>query len=219
MFRNLFKPDSELMLFMSRVTDCIFLSLFFLVGCIPVLTVGASFAALYDSSLRGIRKADKHSWSRFLEVYRDNWKAGILPTLAFYGATCITAALLIRLWNGAVAGDVSWMLFSGAALVGVLVLGMLSVLFPMLSRFENPTGMLLKNTVLLSLANLPRTLALGIVNAMAAFACINWVFPVFFVPSLAAFLSSFLIEPMFRPYMPEEEDEEDIPEEAEEAEE
>ena len=40
MFRNLFKPDSPLMITMSRITDCIFLSLFWLLCCIPVVTVG-----------------------------------------------------------------------------------------------------------------------------------------------------------------------------------
>jgi hypothetical protein len=30
------------------------------------------------------------------------------------------------------------------------------------------------------------------------------VFPVFFLPGVAALLGSFLIEPMFKPYLPEE---------------
>ena len=48
MFRNLLNPDNPLMITMSQVTDCIFLSLFWLLGCVPVLTLGASGAALYD---------------------------------------------------------------------------------------------------------------------------------------------------------------------------
>ncbi len=218
MFRNLFKPDSDLMIFMSRITDCIFLSMFFLIGCLPVVTISTSFAALYDSAFRGIRKTDKHSWSRFLEVYRDNWKAGILPTLILCILIYALAAGMIALWNGAVAGSVSWLVFSGAMLLAVLALGILSVMAPMLSRFENPLPALLKNTLLLSLAHAPRTLALGILNAIAGFVCIQWIFPVFFVPALAAFLASFLIEPMFKPYLPLEE-ETDIPEEEEEADE
>ena len=93
------------------------------------------------------------------------------------------------------------MLFSAGALVGVLVLGILSVLFPMLSRFDNPLGALLKNTVFLALANLPRTLALGMLNAAAVFLCAQYVFPVFFLPALAALLGTLFLEPMFRPYL------------------
>ena len=78
----------------------------------------------------------------------------------------------------------------------------------MLSRFENSLGALLKNTVFLGLANLPRTLALGFLNAAAVLLCAVYVIPVFFLPSLAALIGSLFIEPMFKPFMPVEESEE-----------
>lgn len=204
MFRRLFDPDNGLMITMSQITDCIFLSLFFLLGCFPVLTAGASFAALYDGVYRAYRVGDKHSWQRFWGTFRSSWKAGVLPTAVFLGVLVLLVKALIGIWNSAVAGNISWMVFSGAVFVGVLVLGMLSVMFPMLSRFENSFGALLKNTVFLSLANLPRTLVLGILNAGAAVLCAWYVFPLFFLPALAALIGTLLIEPMFRPYMPNE---------------
>ena len=109
---------------------------------------------------------------------------------------------MIAIWNGAVYGTHSWALFAGAALVAAAVLGVLSVLFPLLSRFENPFPVLLKNTLFLAMANLPRTIALGILNAAAGLACAFFVLPLFFLPSLAALIGSVLIEPMFRPFMP-----------------
>lgn len=204
MFRNLFNPDNALMITMTQVTDCIFLSLFFLLGCFPVVTMGASFAALYDATFRSYRKGDKHPWQRFLHVFKTNWKAGILPTVVFLLAFGVLAKALVALWNAAVYGEISWMVFSGGAFAGVLVLGILSVLFPTLSRFENSFLGLLKNTVFLALANLPRTLCLGILNAAAVLLCAQFVFPLFFLPALAALLGSLLIEPMFKPYMPSE---------------
>ncbi len=205
MFRNLFAPDSGLMQIMNRITDCIFLSLFFILGCIPVVTIGASFAALYDSAFHGIRKGDRHSWQRFLQVYKDNWKASILPGILFLVLLYLLMRGLVALWNGTVAGSVSWVVFSACALCAAVAVGILSVLFPMLSRFENPFGQLLKNTMVLGLANLPRTLILGVLNALSFAACVYWTVPVFVLPALAAFLGSFCIEPMFRPYMPQEE--------------
>ena len=202
MFRKFLNPDNALMITMTQITDCIFLSMFWLLGCLPVVTVGASFAALYDATFRGFRQGDKHCWGRFWQVYRENWKAGILPTAVFLAVLTLVTKALVALWNAAVAGGVSWMLFSGLAFVGVLVLGMVSVLFPMLSRFENPFLGLLKNTVFLAMANLPRTIALGILNAAAGLACAFFVLPLFFLPSLAALIGSVLIEPMFRPFMP-----------------
>ena len=202
MFRKFLNPDNALMITMTQITDCIFLSMFWLLGCIPVVTLGASFAALYDATYRGFRKGEKHSWGRFWQVYRENWKAGILPTAVFLAVLTLVTKGLVALWNTAVAGEISWMLFSGLAFVGVVVLGILSVLFPMLSRFENPVSVLLKNTLFLAMANLPRTVALGILNAAAGLACAFFVLPLFFLPSLAALIGSVLIEPMFRPFMP-----------------
>ena len=209
MFKNLLKPDSSLMITMTWVTDCIFLSLFWLLGCIPVVTAGASFAALYDAVYRSCRKNEKNSWQRFLQVYKDNWKASIAPCVVLFAVVFSLGKTLIALWNAAVAGKLAWAVFSGSAFVGVLLLGVLSIMCPMLSRFDNGFAALLKNTALLGAAHLPRTLALGMVNAVAVFLCIRFVFPVFFLPALAALIGSLFIEPMFKPYMPKE-----IPEEA-----
>lgn len=201
MFRNLFNPDSGLMITMSRITDVIFLSLFWLVCCIPVVTAGASFAALYDASYRAFRKNEKNTWKRFFSTFRDNWKSGILPTILFLLAGAGLMKAVIALWNLAVAGSLSWMMFSALAFVAMVILGVLSVMFPMLSRFENSFAALVKNTVFLSLANLPRTAVLGILNAITLLLCLRLVVPVFLLPSLSALLGSYLIEPMFKPYM------------------
>lgn len=204
MFKRLFSPDSPLMLLMGYITDAIFLSLFFIAGCVPVVTVGASLAALYDTSFRGFRGGVRNTWSRFWGVFAQNWKGGILPSIVFLAACYTLGSFMISFWNSAVAGTMSWMLFAALAVVAVVVLGMLSVLFPVLSRFENTTVGLLKNTAMLAIVNLPRTAALGVVNALCIFACVRYILPVFFLPPLAAVVGSFLLEPMFKPYMNEE---------------
>lgn len=205
MFRNLFRPDSPLMIVMSQITDCIFLSMFWLLGSIPVITAGTSCAALYDASYRAFRREEKHAWQRFAEVYRKNWRESILPTLVAIAAGLGLWFLMVGAWNRAVYGESSWMAFSGIALVGVVGVGILSVLFPMMSRFENSAAALLRNTVFIAVANLPRTLVLGVVNVVTILLCLRYIFPVFFAPSLAALLGSLLIEPMFKPYLNQEE--------------
>ena len=208
MFKNLIRPDSPLMIVMTQVTDCIFLSLFFIMGCVPVVTVGASFAALYDSVFRGFRDGEKNSWQRFLHTFRANWKQGILPTVIFLACCIGLGQGMITAWNAAVYAKISWALLAAIALVAVVLAGILSILFPMLSRFENPLGILLKNTLLLGLANLPRTLILGMLNVATLLLSLRYIFPLFFAPALAALVGTLLIEPMFKPYMPEEESQE-----------
>ena len=205
MFRNLFNPESQLMITMSRITDFIFLSLFWILCSFPVVTIGASFAALYDASYRTFRQGEKNSWQRFFSVFRSNWKAGIVPTILFLAAFAGLVKAVIGIWNLAVAGTISWMLFSAGAFLAVVLLGMLSVLFPVLSRFENSLGGLLKNTALLALANLPRTVGLGMLNAVCLLLCVRLIVPLFFLPAAAALISARFLEPMFQPYMPSDE--------------
>ena len=203
MFKNLFNPDSPLMITISQITDCIFLSLFWIIGCIPVVTIGASFAAMYDATFRGFRKHERNVWQRFYKTFRSSWKQGILPTVVVVAGFWALLKGMIALWNMAAVGQMSMMVFSGCALVGVLGVGILSLVFPVLSRFENSFGGLLRNAVLLALANMPRTLGLGLVNAVSIFLCARFIVPLFFLPALAALIGTLFIEPMFKPFMKE----------------
>lgn len=205
MFKNLFNPDNALMSTMSQITDCIFLSLFWVLTSFPLLTIGASSAALYDAVYYGLRKGDKHSWGRFLNSFKSNLKSGFLPGIIYLAVFGFGAWGLIQIWNAAVWEKVSFAAFSAAAFVVMLLLGILSILFPMLSRFNNSLWALLRNTVLIGIVNLPRTLGLGLVNALSILLCVKFIFPLFFLPALASLISTLFIEPMFKPYMGEEE--------------
>lgn len=201
MFRNLTNPENALMITMNQITDCIFLSLFWFLGCVPVFTAGASCAALYDSVYRRFRLGEQRSWSRFFSSFTRDFKASLLPNVLFVAALWSGGKGLISLWNAAAAGTLGWVLFSALTFLAVTVLGVLSVLFPLLSRFDNPLPLLLKNTVLLALGNLPRTIALGLLNAVCTWLCIRWIFPLFFLPAVSTLISTLLLEPMFKPYM------------------
>lgn len=205
MFRSIFNPDNALMITVTQITDCIFLSLFWPLGCFPVVTAGAATAALYDAVWRGFRRGDKHTWQRFLQSFRQNLKPGFIPTVVFLTCGFLLLRGVIMVWNSAVYGSVSWGIFAAAAFLALVITGIGSILFPMLSRFENPSAVLFANTIRLGLANLPLTLGLGIVNMAAVFLCVRYVVPLFFLPALAALISTLFIEPMFKPYMPEDE--------------
>ena len=203
MFRNLLKPDSALMIVMSQITDVIFLSLFWLVCSFPLITAGAATAALYDAVYRTFRKGEKHSWQRYFQSFRNNLKGSLLSTVVFLGILLGLAAAMIQVWNNAVYGNLSWMVFAFAAFLAFVLIGILSILFPMHSRFDNPTAVLWGNTFRLGMSQLPLTLGLAFINALSAFLCIRYIFPLFFLPGLACLFDTLFIEPMFKPFMPE----------------
>lgn len=204
MFRKLFDPDNGLMMTLTQITDCVFLSLFWLLGCFPLFTAGASCAALYDSVYHCYRRGGRKPWGRFFATFSRDLRASLIPNVLFLAALWFGGKGMIGLWNAAVAGSLGWGIFAGIAFLAVTALGILGVLFPLLSRFDNPLPVLLKNTLLLSLVNMPRTIALGLLNAVSAWLCIRWIFPLFFLPALSSLISTLLLEPMFRPYMNEE---------------
>jgi len=206
MFRNLFNPDSALMITMAQITDCIFLSLLWLLCCFPVFTAGASCAAMYDSVFRAFRQGEKNSWGRFFRIFKDNLKSGILPGLVSILLFYLLLKAVVGTWNAAATGALSFAVFAAAAFAAVLALGILALIFPVLSRFENSFFALLKNSLFLAMANLPKTMFLGILCAVSILLCLRFVFPLFFLPALASLIRTLLIEPMFRPFMPEDSD-------------
>ena len=204
MFRNLIKPDSPLMITMNQITDTIFLSLFWLICCFPLVTAGAATAAMYDAVYHTFRRGEKHSWQRFLQSFRQNLRGSLLTSAVFLAILLGMAAGIIQVWNNAVYGNISWMVFAGIAFLAFVLVGILSILFPMYSRFDNPPPVLWGNTLRLGLAKLPLTLGLAFVNTLSAFLCIRYIFPLFFLPALACLIDTLFIEPMFRPFMPTE---------------
>ena len=204
MFRNLFSPDTPLMVTMSQITDCIFLSLFWFLCSIPLVTLGAATAALYDAVYHIYRKGDKNGWQRYFRSFRSNLKGSIPSSVLFVLLAAGLTRGTVLLWNHSVYGNISWGLFAAGAFLVFLAVGILSILFPMHSRFENSTGRLWSNTLRLAMARLPGTLSLSALNSFSIFLCLRYVFPLFFLPALACLIGSVFIEPMFRPFMPEE---------------
>ena len=154
MFRNLLRPDNPLMITLNQITDVIFLSMFWLICCFPLVTAGAATAALYDSVYRTFRKGEKHSWQRYIQTFRSSLKGSLLTTVIFLAILWALAAGGIQFWNHAVYGNISWGIFAAAAFVIFVLVGILSILFPMYSRFDNPAAALWGNTFRLGLGGL-----------------------------------------------------------------
>ena len=72
--------------------------------------------------------------------------------------------------------------------------------FPTLSRFTFGFASLNRTAVRLALGNILRSVALVLLNGVSVLLVLLFAAPVLFAPGLAALLSSFLIEPVFRKY-------------------
>lgn len=205
---SFFNPENALWSTVGQITDVIFLSLFWLICCIPVVTIAPAGAALYDAMWRTFRRGEPRAWQRFFKSFRQNLKAGIPVSILWAIPAGGLGWCAIQVWNAAVYGQIGWGVFAGVAFLAFTVVGLLALVFPLFSRFETGVGQLFSNALRLGLGNLLHILALAAIHTVGLFLCLRYIFPAFFLPAVMALLSTFFVEPILKPFMPPEENEE-----------
>lgn len=66
--------NNPIMRGLSRVADCLFLIVLWLVFSLPVITIGASSTALYTTVYRYIRRGEGYLWRTFWEAFKESFK-------------------------------------------------------------------------------------------------------------------------------------------------
>ena len=179
---RMFDPDSWFMQLLGRFSNLVILNFLFLFTCIPIFTIGASLTALYDVVLRMDTERETPTVSTYFRSFLENFKKSTPVWLLFLlisAASCANAVIFSGL--GGIAGNALFV-FSVIILINCILIA--GYTFPLISQFENTIPNHLKNSLLLSVANLPRTLLVAAVN------CFPWAL---LAVNLYAFIqSSFL---------------------------
>lgn len=156
---QLFDIDSPIMHFLEKLGDTLILSLLWLGCSLPLVTIGASTTALYYATIKSIC-GEGAVWKDFFYSFRQNFKQSLSLTLL---GSAIFALLYVDLRFLTVGYLRSVQVFVGMA--GFLTMAILSYAHPLLAWFEWTVGELLKTSVLLSVANLPKTVMIVVMNA------------------------------------------------------
>lgn len=140
----------------SKLFDLMLLNLLFLLGSLPIITAGASLSGMYYALFRFSEDEGnivKDYWQGFRSDFGKS-TAGWLLLLLIAAAAVENGYFLLVTDNLS-----SWIiiLFS-VVLFWVFAVG--SYLFPLIAKFNNTFGKNLKNAMMLSLGNLPRTILL-----------------------------------------------------------
>lgn len=153
------------------ICDLILADILWLICCLPVVTIGASTAALH-SVVRKMAACEYYTvWSGFWHGFRENWKQG---TAVFLILSLVLGISWFDLTTGLRSPGLTGIAFQIVGVLG-LVAGVftLSLAFPVLTRYQLPLKMVLKNAVLLSFAN-PH-IALAGLAAAALFPALGWL--------------------------------------------
>lgn len=199
--QKFFDPESLLWKPLGFLGELVTLSLLWALCSIPLVTLGPAAAALYDTTVRVLRRREDLLFARFFSTFRRELKQGILTTLLWagvLGAAALAFLAALRLFPG-LAEHGALVLLPGA-LLAFFALGALGWVFPTLSRFTLSLGALQNVSLRLALGHSPRSAAMALILALSLYGCLRNVFLLFVLPAAAALLCSYLIEPVFLRY-------------------
>ena len=153
---KLFRMDSPLMRFLTKIADLMVLNILFCVTSIPLITIGASWTALYSVTLKMVRDEEGSVSRSYFRSFRQNFRQA---TLLWLGVLVVLALLVldIRVLNGMAEGTAPGLLRVGVEILTLLGIMVLQYLFPSLARFEASLADTLKNACIMALAHLPKT--------------------------------------------------------------
>ncbi|MBQ9662192.1 MAG: DUF624 domain-containing protein [Oscillospiraceae bacterium] len=200
MGRRFFNPETGIWRFFGWVGEIVVLSLLWTLCSIPLVTLGSASTALYDAAAHNMRRKESDLFRRFFGTFRREFKTAC-PTTLLWGAV---AGLIVFLYIRLVGIGPDHQVVTAYSMVFVLLLFLLLLVlcwvFPLLSRFTFGFAELNRTAIRIALGNILRSVTMALIVALGIFACMRNYFCVFFVPGIAAWLSTFFIEPVFERY-------------------
>ena len=191
---NLFNPDNAVMQFITKIAHCAYLNILWFICCLPVVTIGASTTALFYVTLKMAKNQEGNLTGAFFHSFKENFKQG-------------TFIWLILLVIGIVLGidgyvlyhlrfsNIFWTMVSAVFLVALAAyIIILMYIFPLLSRFQNTTFAMFKNSLMIGMRFLLCTFFMAAIYFIMAYVVINLFTPaIIFGYGLCAFLCSYLL--------------------------
>ncbi len=200
---RIFQLDSPLIRFLTRAADLIILNVLFLIFSLPVFTLGASLTAMYRVCLNFYEDKGSSVARMFWEAFRENFKKATLVFLILLPPTALAVYETAVALSGALGTP--WLL-AVFVLPLILVVFVQSYVYPLSAQFENSIWRTIKNALLLSVGNLPRSILIGALNLLPFVlflllpvqflqSSIVWIFAGF---SLTAYLNTWFFRRIFK---------------------
>lgn len=120
--------------FLSKLWDMFVLNFLWLLGSLPVLTLGVSTLAAYRVCLKMVEDEDPEVAREFVRAYRESLSQGLALTLLCL--FCGSSALLSFFLFEALQGNPMFMLMIGFTITTVGIIHAL-YLFPLTARYKN----------------------------------------------------------------------------------
>ena len=211
--KNLFNQEGPVMRALTDLSTLVFLNILTMLFCIPVVTAGASLAAMHYVIMEMIDDRGGSLAPEFLKRFKENLKNATPVWLILLAAAAFLYADY-RIIGGGQAGLPKAMLIPIYA--GMFVLAAVYVyVIPLTAKFVYTTGAAFRNAAILAAAYFPRTILMVLISAAlpALLFNVTRLLPLFFLLaiSLPAYFCALLYMPVFEKMMGKKEDEEERP--------
>ena len=151
--KDMFSMDSPLMGFLTKVADLMIVNILFIIFCIPIVTIGASFSAMYYVTLKLVKNEEGYVAKQFVKGFKDNFKQA---TIIWVVMLMVAAGLIYDGYVVVTGGSPE------TFKIVIIVLGVVwSILFinvfPIMAKFENTLLNTIKNSFVVGLTHLVKT--------------------------------------------------------------
>lgn len=195
--------DNVVVRALTKICDMMCLNVIWLICCIPIVTIGASTAALYSVMLKMVKNEEGYIFKSFFKAFKENFRQSTVIWLLFVLAGVIW--WIDFNFAGALGGQAGLVLRVLFVLIGFVLVSVFIYAIPLTARYVNTVSATLKNALILTLGRLPYTVLMFAVTAGALigsawntttlmFALPMWFF---FGGSLIAWLNSCILRRIF----------------------
>ena len=204
---RLFNVNNPLMRALSKLFDIGWLSLIYVVFCVPLVTIGAATTSLYYVSAKVLRKDRGYVWSEFWHSFKLNFKPATLMWLIF---AAIYGLLYFNLTTFNTSNATGGYLVGAYIALAFIVTCVAGYAFCLLSRFNMNVRGILRYALYMAFRHFLHTLcflAILFVAGFGIYAGFRVQLPILllFVPGLGSFLYTFPMEHLLKKYMPKQE--------------
>lgn len=197
---KIFSSDSGFSRFMNLLFDILYVGILWIVGCIPVITAGASTTAAYYAMAKCVRHKTGYIGREYFHSFKENFRQMLVLTVLFAGICGVLAIDLYYVWN--VQSDMNNALFVILILVSFMAAGLTVYACPLLSRFHKKNTELIRTAAYLLFKFLPLTIAVQFVFVLACMAVYLMPWAIFVLPGVYLFVLSFPMEYVLKKLMP-----------------
>lgn len=204
-----FDLDSPFIQGLNKLADIILLNFLTIICSIPIITAGASVTAMHYVLLKIVRNEETYIIKSFFKSFKLNFKQATiiwLIELVMYSILYIDFRILYL----SEAQYPTWLPLA-LIIVSVIVFMLGLHIFPLLSKFENSVRDTVKNSMIMGVLTLPKTVLMLLICAMPVVCIYFWeqqLTPILILVGVSGpgYLCALLYNKTFKRFEPKEEE-------------